>query len=90
MTNPLSIQKLDWTHIVETFTCGRLDLDRFPIRRALQAQQMNSSQTYVALSGTMIIGFYTLVVGEARHADAPERFTKGMPRYPIPLLILAR
>ncbi len=37
-----------------------------------------------------MIGFYTIVAGEARHADAPERVVKGMPRYPIPLLVLAR
>jgi len=51
---------------------------------------MNSSQTYVGLSGNTVIGFYTIVVGEVRHADAPVRVVKGMPRHPIPLLVLAR
>ncbi len=51
---------------------------------------MNSSQTYVGVSDTTVVGFYKIVAGEVRHADAPERVVKGMPRHPIPLLILAR
>jgi GNAT superfamily N-acetyltransferase len=86
----LRIEKLQRTHEIETFDCGQPELNRFLIRHALQAQQANSSQTYVGLSGKTVIGFYTIVAGEVRHADAPERVAKGMPRYPIPLLILAR
>jgi len=90
VTTPLRIEKLDRTHAVEEFTCGQPELDRFLIRHALQAQQMNSSRTYVGLSGKTVIGYYTIVAGEVRHADAPERVVKGMPRHPIPLLVLAR
>ena len=90
MTDPLYIEKLDRTHAVEEFTCGQPELDRFLIRNALRAQQANSSQTYVAVSGNEIVGFYTIVAGEVNHADAPERVVKGMPRHPIPLLVLAR
>lgn len=90
MTKPLRIEKLRRTHDVDAFTCGQPELDRFLVRHALQAQQSNSSQTYVALSDNAVIGFYTIVAGEVRHADAPERVVKGMPRHPIPLLVLAR
>ena len=51
---------------------------------------MNSSQTYIAVSDATVVGYYTIVAGEVRHADAPERVVKGMPRHPIPLLVLAR
>jgi GNAT superfamily N-acetyltransferase len=74
------IEKLRRTHAVESFNCGQPELDRFLIRHALQAQQANSSQTYVAVSG----------VGQVEHADARSRVVMGMPRYPIPLLVLAR
>jgi GNAT superfamily N-acetyltransferase len=90
VTDPLLIQKLQRTHAVEDFTCGQPELDRFLARHALQAQQAHSSQTYVGVSGAKIVGFYTIVVGEVQHADAPERVVKGMPRHPIPLLVLAR
>ena len=86
----MRIEKLQRTHGVDTFTCGQRELDRFLIRHALRAQQMNSSQTYLGLSGETVVGFYTIVAGEVRHADAPERVLKGMPLHPIPLLILAR
>lgn len=84
------MEKLHRTHAVEEFTCGQPELDRFLIHHALQAQQVNSSQTYVGLSGDKIIGYCTIVAGEVRHADAPERIAKCMPRHPIPLLVLAR
>jgi GNAT superfamily N-acetyltransferase len=90
VTNTLRIEKLHRTHEVETFTCGQPELDRFLVRHALQAQQAGSSQTYVGVSDKTVIGFYSLVVSEVKHADAPERVAKGMPRYPIPLMVLAR
>lgn len=90
MKPSLHIEKLHRTHNVEQFTCGQPEFDRFLVRHALQAQQSNSSQTYVALSGDQVAGFYTIVAGEVQHAHAPERVVKGMARHPIPLLVLAR
>lgn len=90
MTLLLRIEKLARSHIVEHFTSGRAELDRFLIRHALQAQQANSSHTYVALKDEAVIGFYTIVAGEICWDQAPERVAKGMLRHPIPLLVLAR
>jgi GNAT superfamily N-acetyltransferase len=90
VTPPLHIEKLHRAHNVEPFSCGQPELDRFLIRHALQAQQSNSSQTYVAVSDGEVVGFYTIVAGEVSHAQAPARVVKGMPRHPIPLLVLAR
>jgi GNAT superfamily N-acetyltransferase len=90
VTASFRIEKLQRTHVVEAFNCGQPELDRFLARHALQAQQANSSQTYIAIGDGEVIGFYTIVAGEVRHADAPERVVKGMPRHPIPLLVLAR
>jgi GNAT superfamily N-acetyltransferase len=90
VTASLHIEKLNRTHAVEHFSCGQPELDRFLIRHALRAQQSNSSQTYVATCSNEIVGFYTIVAGEVHHANAPERVVKGMPRHPIPLLVLAR
>ncbi len=87
----LRIEKLQRTHAVEVFDCGREALNRFLVRYALPNQQAGSSQTYVAVvDDTMLVGYYTLVVGEVRYEDAPERLTKGLARHPVPLMVLAR
>lgn len=87
---PLRIEKLHRGHAVEGFDCGREPLNRFLVRYALANQQANASQTYTALSGDTVIGFYTLVVGEIAQEEAPERLAKGLARHPIPVMILAR
>ena len=90
MSLPLRIEKLQRTHTVEGFDCGQEALNRFLIRSALQNQQAGASQTYVAMRGDEIAGFYTLVVGQVEFADAPERLTKGLARHPVPIMLLAR
>lgn len=87
---PFRIEKLRRDHSVEGFDCGKEPLNRFLIRFALQSQLANSSQTYLALSDSEPVGFYTLVFGDVAFEDAPERLRKGVARHPIPLMILGR
>ena len=75
---------------MDDFTCGQPELDRFLVRYALGNQQASASQTYLGLAGAEVAGFYTLVVGQVAHAQAPERVTKGLARYPVPIMLLAR
>lgn len=89
MTN-LRIEKLTRHHGVDGFDCGQEALNRFLSRFALANQQTNAFQTYAALADDAVIGFYTLVVGEASYHDAPERLVKGPARHPGPLTVLAR
>ncbi|MBY8821053.1 GNAT family N-acetyltransferase [Sphingomonas colocasiae] len=86
----LRIEKLDRTHIVAEFDCGKEPLNRFLDRHALQSQQAGAANSYVALDGDRVVGFYSLVVGEVAYDDAAERLTKGMPRHPVPVMLLAR
>ena len=37
-----------------------------------------------------MIGFYTLTVGEVAFEEAPDRLTKGLAQYPVPIMLLAR
>jgi GNAT superfamily N-acetyltransferase len=87
---PLHIEKLHRGHSLDTFDCGREALNRFLIRFALPNQQASASQTYVALAGEEIAGYYTLVVGQVEYSDAPDRLTKGLARHPVPIMLLAR
>ena len=86
---PLRIEKLQRHHPLESFDCGREALNRFLIRYALQ-NQGGASQTYVALTGEAVVGYYTLVVGQVDYDDAPERLKKGLARHPVPIMLLAR
>src|SRR6266566_5022553 len=84
------IEKLRRDHHVDLFDCGRDALNRFLVRYAFQNQQAEASQTYVALVGDEVAGFYTLVVAQVEYDDAPQRLGKGLAKHPIPLMLLAR
>jgi GNAT superfamily N-acetyltransferase len=87
---PLRIEKLQRGHKIDEFDCGREALNRFLTRYAFQNQQAEASQTYVALTGEKVVGYYTLVVGQVEYAVAHERLTKGLARHPVPIMLLAR
>jgi GNAT superfamily N-acetyltransferase len=84
------IAKLGTPHEPTSFDCGSEPLNRFIKHHALQGQRAGISQTYVAALRAEICGYHTLVVGQVTHDDAPERLAKGLPRYPVPVVILAR
>jgi len=86
----LRIEKLQRSHAIDSFDCGREPLNRFLVRFALPNQQAGASQTYVALADEEIAGYYTLVVGQVEYDDAPERLKKGLARHPVPIMLLAR
>jgi GNAT superfamily N-acetyltransferase len=86
----LEITKLALAHDTSWFDCGNEALNRFIRLYALPGQRAGISQTYVAVSGSDIAGYHTIVVGQVMHDGAPERLAKGIPRHPIPVIILAR
>lgn len=86
----LTIEKLSAGHELVDFDCGSSALNLFLQRHALQSQNANSAQTYVACGNGVVIAYYSLTVGSVAHAEASERVRKSMPRYPIPVLLLAR
>ncbi|MFK0731506.1 MAG: GNAT family N-acetyltransferase, partial [Gloeotrichia echinulata HAB0833] len=88
--NNLYIEKLSASHNIQDFDCGKPALNNFLINYALQNQQSDSSTTYVACVDNNVIGYYTLTVASVIHQDAPPRIIKGLPKYPVPLALLAR
>lgn len=90
MTRRLGIEKLARVHHVDGFASGSEPLDTFLVRYALIGQLANTSQTYLALAGDRVVGYYTLVFGQVARDTAPPRVAKGLPRYPVPVMMLAR
>jgi len=86
----LRIEKLQRSHAIDNFDCGREALNLFLIRYAFQNQQAEASQTYIALADDAVVGYYTLVFGQVENNEAPLRLTKGPARPPVPIMLLAR
>lgn len=84
------IEKLQRHHAVDAFDCGRQELNRFLQQHALQNQQSGGAQTYVGLADQTVVGYYALAVGSVEQEHAPERVKKGLARYSIPIMLLAR
>lgn len=84
------VVKIGIEHETEPFDCGHSELNRFLKRYAVVSQKANTAQSYVSCCGTKVVAYYTLTVGSVAYQDAPERITKGLARYPVPLMILAR
>jgi GNAT superfamily N-acetyltransferase len=81
---------LDATHQLEDFDCGKAALNEWLVRHAMQAQSSGSARTCVVVEGLRVVGYFSLAVGQADAMEVPDRVRKGMGRYPIPVVILAR
>jgi GNAT superfamily N-acetyltransferase len=84
------IEKLDAKHKLTEFDCGTAALNRFLRQHALNSQRSDSAQTYVALIDETVAGYHSLAAGNVLFDDAPERLAKGLPRHPVPVIVLAR
>jgi GNAT superfamily N-acetyltransferase len=72
------------------FSCGNIELDRFFQRyAALNQFRHHIGTTYVAARGREIVGFVTVTPSEIQPAQLPQGRSK-LPKYPIPVLRLAR
>ena len=83
-------QPLDASHRLETFDCGKPALTGWLLQHARQAQGSGSARTFVVCDPNRVAGYYSLTVGQIDSLEATERVRRGMGRYPIPLVILAR
>ena len=83
-------QALNAKHQLGDFDCGKPALNDWLIRHAMQAQSSGSARTCVVVEGARVVGYFSLAVGQADAMEVPDRIRKGMGRYPIPVVILAR
>jgi GNAT superfamily N-acetyltransferase len=86
----IRVEKLRREHAVDSFDCGQTDLNSWLSRFAYQNQRANAAQTYLGLAGGVVVGYYSLAVGQVEHSSAPVRLQKGLARHPIPVMLLAR
>jgi len=74
-----------------SFRCGDPEYDLFLQRYAGQNQdRLFVGTTYAALDGQRVVGYVTVAVGQIDRDDIPDETQRGLPRYPLPVLRLAR
>ena len=87
----IEIRLLDQADDRESFHSGDVDLDAFFQKYAWQNQfKHHIGNTYVAVERGKILGFMTVAVSSIEVDRLPAVLKKALPRYPIPVLRLAR
>ncbi|MGP0005685.1 MAG: GNAT family N-acetyltransferase [Acidimicrobiales bacterium] len=82
--------RLDDTHQVLAFDSGRPELDDWLKRHALAAQKMDSARTFVAARSSRVVGYFSLTMGSVLREEAPKALVRGIPAYPVPMVLVAR
>jgi GNAT superfamily N-acetyltransferase len=77
-------------HDRNAFDCGVAALNDYLKKYALQNQKKHAARTYVATRGNRIVGYYSLAYGSVSLEEAPQSVKSGLPRHPIPVILLAR
>ncbi|HKG03605.1 MAG TPA: hypothetical protein VKB03_10510, partial [Conexibacter sp.] len=86
----LRLALLTAEHDVSSFDCGNDQLTSWLIRHADASQRADLARTYLALAGDHVVGYLSLTTGSVRHDEAPKRYARGMPAYPISTILIAR
>jgi GNAT superfamily N-acetyltransferase len=88
----LDPQPLDGEHRVNGFDCGVGSLDIWLVKHARPAAGAGSARTYVVLDSEQdrVVGYHALSLASIEHGDATDRARSGMPKHPIPAMLLAR
>lgn len=76
----------------EDFRCGVASLDTWLVEHAPGADAAGSARTFVVLDEEQdrVVGYYALTVASLEREEATDRASRGMPRHPIPAMLLAR
>lgn len=87
----MEIRSLRETDDRTIFRSGDPDLDRFLVKYAGQNQfRHHIGTTYVAVENGRILGYATVAAGHIEGDALPVAVRKKLPRYPLPVLRLAR
>jgi GNAT superfamily N-acetyltransferase len=91
---------LDWReepigkhHDRKNFDCGLAALNEYLDRYARQNHEAGGAKTFVAVSATRptkIMGYYSISPGAIGFAQVPERLTKKLGAYDVPVFRLGR
>jgi GNAT superfamily N-acetyltransferase len=86
----LRLERLDAHHDLSTFDSGNDELDGWLQRHGLAAQQMDSARTFVLTKHDRVVGYFSLTMGSVLRQDAPAKLVRGLPAYPVGMVLVAR
>jgi GNAT superfamily N-acetyltransferase len=86
----LRLERLSRDHDVSGFESGSEELDDWLHQHALAAQEMDTARTFLLLRGRRVVGYFSLTMGSVLREEAPARLVRGMPGYPVGMVLLAR
>jgi predicted GNAT family N-acyltransferase len=73
------------------FCSGHAGLDEYLRRYAAQGHRKSLVRVYVAVDeADRVRGYYTLSAASVRHDELPEDAAKGLPKYPVPAVLIGR
>jgi GNAT superfamily N-acetyltransferase len=86
------VEPLNKGHERADFSCDHASLDDFLTKYAGQYARRKLGTTYVAVVAGQprVLGYYTLAPSHFAFAHAPAELLKGLPKHPVPSLLLAR
>lgn len=85
-------RKLAADDVVDAFDCGQSALNDWLRRHALSNQRAGMATVFVTgdRETGQVLGYYALATGGVENVAAPTRITKGVPRHPVPVIVLTR
>lgn len=86
-SSPILLKK---SHDTSYFDSGVTALNNFLQNYALQNLKNRSVRTFVVVEDNCVIGYYSLVAASVEHLAVPPRIKKGLGKYPIPVILIAR
>ena len=87
-----AVERISTRHETAEFDCGSDAQTTWLRRHALQADRADSTRVLVVTRGDdpRVVGYYALSAGSVEPGGAPARVAKGMPRHPLPVIVLTR
>lgn len=85
-------ERLSSHHALGDFDCGRTSLNVWLTKHAPPAAAAGSARTYVIVDSEQarVVGYHALAAAGVEREAATARVIKGIQRYPVPVVLLAR
>jgi GNAT superfamily N-acetyltransferase len=77
-------------HILQDFDSGSVPIDRWLKTKARAAVAQRTAKVFVVCKGAVVVGYFALASSRLRIEELPEALASGLPKHPIPTVLLAR